>query len=61
MVVDLEMPKLNGLELLNAPKHDDRTRGIPVPIITTVTALEAVKEFGLMSVAARDPCSRFGG
>ena len=44
MVVDLEMPNVNGLELLQGLKSDARTRAVPVIIITTVMALKAVNE-----------------
>ncbi len=44
MVVDLEMPNMNGLELLRALKNDPRTKEIPVVIITTVMSLKEVNE-----------------
>jgi CheY-like chemotaxis protein len=40
MVVDLEMPVMDGLELLQRIKEDPVTRPIPVIIVTTSTEIE---------------------
>lgn len=35
ILLDINMPDINGLELLNFLKSDDRYRGIPTVVITT--------------------------
>ncbi|MFZ5468332.1 MAG: response regulator [Myxococcota bacterium] len=44
MVVDLEMPVMDGLDLLRSIKGDERTKKIPVLVVTTVTAVDQVNE-----------------
>jgi CheY-like chemotaxis protein len=44
ILADLEMPGMDGIELLKALKNDPRTSKIPVVIATTVTAIEKVNE-----------------
>jgi CheY-like chemotaxis protein len=44
MVIDLEMPNVDGVQLLRSLKGDDRTKAIPVIIVTAVTAVEWVNE-----------------
>jgi CheY-like chemotaxis protein len=35
VILDLKLPKINGLEVLSALKNDARTRAIPVAILTS--------------------------
>lgn len=44
MLVDLEMPRMDGVTLLRALKADPRTRHIPVVIVTTVVAVDRMNE-----------------
>ncbi len=37
VILDLKLPKINGLEVLSALKNDARTRAIPVAILTSST------------------------
>jgi chemosensory pili system protein ChpA (sensor histidine kinase/response regulator) len=37
MVIDLEMPRMNGLELTSYIRNEDSTRGIPIIMITSRT------------------------
>jgi two-component system chemotaxis response regulator CheY len=34
-VTDINMPDINGLELLSFVKHNDRYRGIPLVVVST--------------------------
>ena len=44
VVADLEMPQMDGLGLLRALRQNPQTQTLPVVIITTVTAVEAVNQ-----------------
>ena len=35
ILLDLNMPRMNGIEFLNAIKHEERLRTIPVVVLTT--------------------------
>ncbi len=40
VMVDINMPDINGLELINFIKKDDKYRGIPVIIVSTESSEE---------------------
>jgi two-component system, chemotaxis family, chemotaxis protein CheY len=44
VVSDLEMPGLDGIGLLRELRKDPRTQGVPVVVVTTVTAVDRVNE-----------------
>jgi len=44
MLIDLEMPRMDGSALLRALKADPRTRNIPVVVVTTVVAVDRMNE-----------------
>jgi CheY-like chemotaxis protein len=44
MIVDLEMPVMDGLELLTKVKADPVTKSIPVIIVTTSTEVESTNK-----------------
>lgn len=44
ILADLNMPSMDGIELLKALRADTRTSSIPVVIATTVTEVERVNE-----------------
>jgi len=44
VILDLEMPGMDGVELLRLLRTNERTKGIPVLISTTVTEVDKVNE-----------------
>lgn len=44
IILDLEMPNMNGFEFLEAVKKDDRFKDIPVIMLTTVSQKEKMIE-----------------
>lgn len=51
ILLDLNMPKMNGIEFLNIIKNDDRLRSIPVVVLTTSQEEQDRIESFKMSVA----------
>jgi two-component system response regulator len=43
ILLDLKLPKVNGLEVLKAVKSDERTRSIPVVVVTSSREAPDVK------------------
>ncbi|KAB8029971.1 response regulator [Fluviispira multicolorata] len=51
IISDLNMPKMNGLELAKAIKSDPKTQNIPIFMLSTVASQEVAqqgKEIGIM-------------
>jgi CheY-like chemotaxis protein len=46
VLLDLKLPRLGGLEVLERVRHDERTRYIPVVILTTSTEHEDLLKAG---------------
>lgn len=44
VLLDLDIPKLGGLEVLKAIKSDEATKGIPVIILTNSSTQESVEQ-----------------
>jgi two-component system chemotaxis response regulator CheY len=51
VLTDLNMPRMNGLELLKALKADESTRHIPVVLITTEGSETRVQEAYALGIA----------
>ena len=52
VILDVMMPKMNGLEVLDKLKHDQATKDIPVIMLTNLSLSEEVK-LALENGAAR--------
>jgi two-component system response regulator len=48
IILDLDLPRMKGLEVLKAIKADPRTRSIPVIIVTVSTSEEEMKQAYLL-------------
>jgi CheY-like chemotaxis protein len=56
VVTDIEMPMMDGIQLLRAIRADERTAKLPVVVITASTSLEAfnrARSFGSSGVVAK--------
>jgi CheY-like chemotaxis protein len=56
ILLDLKMPKVDGLEVLKAVKRDERTRQIPVIVLTSSTQdrdIEACYQLGVNSFVSK--------
>ena len=51
ILLDLNMPKMNGIEFLRSAKQDDALKMIPVVVLTTSTAEQDVVDSYRLSVA----------
>ncbi len=51
VLADLEMPGMNGIELIKALQANPSTKSIPVIVITTVSAVELVSSHRHLGVA----------
>ena len=48
--LDLNMPKMGGLEFIHKIKSDERTKEIPIAVLTSTTELPDIKESMKMGV-----------
>jgi two-component system, response regulator len=56
VLLDLKLPKMNGLEVLRIIKEDERTRAIPVVIVTSSTEdpdMKAAYQLGVNSYVVK--------
>ena len=51
ILLDLNMPRMNGIELLKAVKNNESLKRIPVIVLTTSSAEQDINESFAMSVA----------
>ena len=48
VLLDLKLPKINGIEVLRRMKEDERTKNIPVVVLTSSTETRDIKDaYGL--------------
>jgi two-component system response regulator len=48
VLLDLKLPKVDGIEVLRALKHDSRTRALPIVVLTSSTEQrDLVQSYGL--------------
>jgi len=56
ILLDLKLPKVNGLEVLNEIKSDERTRSIPVVVVTSSREdpdIKSAYEYGVNSYVVK--------
>ena len=56
IVLDFSMPKMDGAEVLRRLKADERTRGIPVVMVTAVPELVGRDARGFCAAFLEKPC-----
>jgi DNA-binding response OmpR family regulator len=59
ILIDVKLPKLNGIEVCKRLKSDDRTRGIPIIILSAKAQSSEIKK-GLEAGADKYMCKPVG-
>jgi two-component system chemotaxis response regulator CheY len=52
LIVDINMPRLNGLEMISRLRSDDKTKDLPVLVLTTEGDPELISEARKLGVKA---------
>ncbi|MEW6467554.1 MAG: response regulator [Bacteroidota bacterium] len=55
VLLDLNMPVMDGLEFIQRIKADEKTKGIPIAVLTSTTELPDIKESLRMGVKSYIP------